>query len=170
MSLALKVLIALVLGLAAGLGASVAGPSIADPLATLLQPVGTIWVSAIRMAIIPLVVSSLLLGVGRAPDARTVGVLGARGLLMFLAMLTAAGLFSLAIAPVVFSRFHVDAAAAEALGPARSPRARPRSREPSPFPHWRSGSSILSPSIRSRLPLTARCFRSSSFRLRWVPR
>lgn len=115
MSLALKVLIALVLGLAAGLGASVAGPSIADPLATLLQPVGTIWVSAIRMAIIPLVVSSLLLGVGRAPDARTVGVLGARGLLMFLAMLTAAGLFSLAIAPVVFSRFHVDAAAAEAL-------------------------------------------------------
>lgn len=115
MSLALKVLIALVLGLGAGLGASVAGPSIADPLATLLQPVGTIWVSAIRMAIIPLVVSSLLLGVGRAPDARTVGVLGARGLLMFLAMLTAAGLFSLAIAPMVFSRFHVDTAAAEAL-------------------------------------------------------
>ncbi len=115
MSLALKVLVALVAGLALGLGATSYSTESAGAVAGALQPVGTLWVSAIRMAIIPLVVSSLLLGVGGAPDARTVGVLGAKGFAMFLAALTAAGLFSVAIAPFVFSGLNIDPAAAESL-------------------------------------------------------
>ena len=67
------------------------------------------------MAIIPLVVSSLLLGVGGAPDARTVGVLGARGLAMFIVTLVAAGLFTLAVGPVAFASLNIDPAAAGAL-------------------------------------------------------
>ena len=115
MSLAVKVLIALVAGLGGGVLASSAGAGVAGPVADLLQLVGTIWVSAIRMAIIPLVVSSLLLGVGGAPDARTVGILGARGLAMFLAMLAVAALFSIAVGPLAFSALSIDPAAAEAL-------------------------------------------------------
>ena len=115
MSLAVKVLIALIVGLAAGLAAASAGVGVAGPATDLLQPIGTIWVSAIRMAIIPLVVSSLLLGVGGAPDARTVGVLGARGLAMFIVALVAAGLFTLAVGPVAFASLNIDPAAAGAL-------------------------------------------------------
>ena len=115
MSLALRVLIALVAGLGAGLVASSAGATVSGPAADLLQPVGTIWVSAIRMAIIPLVVSSLLLGVGGAPDARTVGILGARGMAMFLVMLAAAAILSIAITPIAFAQLTIDPAAAEML-------------------------------------------------------
>ena len=115
MSLAVRVLIALIAGLGAGLLASYAGSGMAAPLADLLQPVGIIWVSAIRMAIIPLVVSSLLLGVGGAPDPRTVGLLGARGLAMFIVMLVMAAVLSLAAAPAAFARLAIDPAAAESL-------------------------------------------------------
>ena len=94
MSLAVRVLIALVAGFGAGLVASTFGAATAGPIADVLQPVGTLWVSAIRMAIIPLVIAALVVGVGGARDTRTVGVLGMRGLVMFLVILAAAGVFS----------------------------------------------------------------------------
>ena len=115
MSLAVRVLIALVAGFGAGLVASTFGAATAGPIADVLQPVGTLWVSAIRMAIIPLVIAALVVGVGGARDTRTVGVLGMRGLVMFLVILAAAGVFSVAIGPVAFSGMHIDAAAAESL-------------------------------------------------------
>jgi proton glutamate symport protein len=115
MSLAIKVLIALVIGLAAGLGIASADADTASKIASGLQPVGTIWVSAIRMAIIPLVFSSLLIGVGGAPDARTVGVLGVRGFAMFLVLLVLAGLFCLAIAPPIFAQIEISPEAAESM-------------------------------------------------------
>jgi proton glutamate symport protein len=115
MSLALKVLVALVLGLGLGLLIAQFDAATAGSIASALQPVGTLWVSAIRMAIIPLVVSSLLLGVGGAPDAKTVGVLGARGLVLFIVLLTIAGLFSLAVAPFVFGKIDIAPEAAAAL-------------------------------------------------------
>ena len=115
MSLAVRVLIALVLGVGFGLALASGSAEAAGTLAGVLQPIGTLWVSAIRMAIIPLIVSSLLLGVGGAPDAKTVGVLGARGLAMFIAMLTVAGIFALAIAPPIFATITIDPAAAESL-------------------------------------------------------
>ena len=115
MSLALKVLIALVVGLGAGLAAQTYGAGATAPIISVLQPIGTIWVSAIRMAIIPLVVSSLLLGVGGAPDARTVGVLGAKGLALFVVMLVVAGIFSITIPPLIFAQMSIDPAAAAAM-------------------------------------------------------
>ena len=67
MSLAVRVLIALVAGFGAGLVASTLGAGTAAPVADALQPVGTLWVSAIRMAIIPLVIAALVVGeIGRA--------------------------------------------------------------------------------------------------------
>jgi proton glutamate symport protein len=115
MSLALKVLVALILGLGIGLGVAQADASAAGSIANALQPIGTLWVSAIRMAIIPLVVSSLLLGVGGAPDAKTVGVLGVRGLVLFIVLLTLAGVFCLLIAPPVLSTLNIAPEAAASL-------------------------------------------------------
>ena len=115
MSLAVRVLIALVAGFGAGLVASTLGAGTAAPIADALQPVGTLWVSAIRMAIIPLVIAALVVGVGGARDTRTVGVLGMRGLVMFLVILAAAGVCSVAIGPLAFAGMQIDAAAAESL-------------------------------------------------------
>lgn len=103
------------LGLGAGLAIASANPDTATSFANVLQPVGTIWVSAIRMAIIPLIVSALLLGVGGAADTAVLRTLGLRGFAAFVVLLLLAGLFSLAVAPPVFARIDIDPSAADAL-------------------------------------------------------
>lgn len=115
MSLALKVLVALVTGLALGLGLATAAPGALAHIVPLVEPVGTLWVSAIRMTIIPLVMSSLIVGVGGAADPKSVGRIGARALLVFVMLLSAAVAASLIAAPPILATIHIDAAAAAAL-------------------------------------------------------
>ncbi|MBM4191430.1 MAG: cation:dicarboxylase symporter family transporter, partial [Gemmatimonadetes bacterium] len=82
MSLTLQVLIALAAGF--GLGLPLAGAEAGPGVVVLrgLEPVGTLFINAIRMTVIPLVVSSLIVGVTSAPDPRTVGRIGARAILL----------------------------------------------------------------------------------------
>ena len=68
-----------------------------------LAPIGTLWVNAIRMTVIPLVVSLLITGVASASDISMVGRIGGRTLAVFLAMLAGATALALPLAMVVFS-------------------------------------------------------------------
>ncbi len=112
MSLALKVLLALVAGLAAGLAiASSGSPSLAH-VVPLIEPVGTLWVSAIRMTIIPLVVSSLIVGVAGSSDVRNIGRLGARALVVFVAMIAVATAIAVVAGPSLIALVHIEPAAA----------------------------------------------------------
>ena len=52
-----------------------------------VAPIGTLWVNAIRMTVIPLVVSLLITGVASAADVTAVGRLGGRTLLVFVLLL-----------------------------------------------------------------------------------
>jgi proton glutamate symport protein len=115
MSLALKVLLALVAGLALGLGLAAVAPATLAHIVPVIEPIGTMWVSAIRMTIIPLVVSSLIVGVGGAADPRSVGRIGARALLVFVALLATAVAAALLAGPPILATIHIDAAAAAAL-------------------------------------------------------
>ena len=115
MSLALKVLIALVAGLALGLGIASSGSPALSSLVPVIEPVGTLWVSAIRMTIIPLVVSSLIVGIGGAADPRTIGRLGLRTLIVFVTMVAVATVISLIAGPPLVGMIHIDPASAEAM-------------------------------------------------------
>ncbi len=115
MSLALKVLIALVAGLALGLGIASSGSPALSSLVPVIEPIGTLWVSAIRMTIIPLVVSSLIVGVGGAADPRTIGRLGLRTLVVFVTMVAVATVISLVVGPPLVSMIHIEPTAAEAM-------------------------------------------------------
>ena len=115
MSLALKVLLALVAGLALGLGIASSGSQSLAHLVPFIEPVGTLWVSAIRMTIIPLVVSSLIVGVGGAADPRSVGRIGVRALVLFVAILSVATLVALLAGPPILAMVHIDPAAAAGL-------------------------------------------------------
>jgi proton glutamate symport protein len=115
MSLALKVLVALIAGLALGLGIVSSGSPALAHLVPVIEPIGTLWVSAIRMTIIPLVVSSLIVGVGGAADPASVGRVGARALLLFIAILGAATLVALLAGPPILASIHIDPAAAASL-------------------------------------------------------
>ncbi len=115
MSLTTKVLIALVAGLATGIAISTSNSTALQMIPGYIEPVGTIWVNALRMVVIPLVVSAILVGITSLPDRRSVGRIGVRALLLALTILASAATFSVVVGPVVMSGLTVDPAAADAM-------------------------------------------------------
>jgi Na+/H+-dicarboxylate symporter len=92
------VIVGLVAGLAVGMGISAAGPGWWQYLPAVVEPVGLIFVNAIRMTVIPLIASALIVGVASMRDVRAVNRLGVRALAIFVAFSGAATLFSAALA------------------------------------------------------------------------
>jgi proton glutamate symport protein len=114
----LQLLLALVLGLAAGLGVSALGPdapAVVTGAVRLIEPIGQLWVNAIRMTVIPLVVSALIVGVTSTPDPRNVGRIGVRALGLFVVMLAVAAAFSVLIGAPLMAGLTIDPASAESL-------------------------------------------------------
>lgn len=115
MSLTTKVLIALVLGMAAGIG--IATTDVAWIRASLrwIEPLGTVFINAIRMTVIPLVVGSLVSGVASAPDVSSIGRLGRRAIAFYIVTLFIAAGFAALVGPILFSTITIDPAAVAAL-------------------------------------------------------
>ncbi|MEO6446196.1 MAG: dicarboxylate/amino acid:cation symporter [Gemmatimonadaceae bacterium] len=108
-------ILALFLGFVVGALATAWHPPTAAVLLAVADPVGTLWVNAIRMTVIPLVVSLLITGVGSIEDVRSVGKLGGRALLLFAFILVGAATFTAFVAPWLFEFLTVDPVAATAL-------------------------------------------------------
>lgn len=115
MPLTLQVLLALLAGLGLGLGIAGSDSVAAQTTLGLLGPIGTLFINAIRMTVIPLVVSSLIVGVTAAPDPKSVGRVGARSLLIFVIVLTLASGMGVALGAPLLAAFPLDPAAVEAL-------------------------------------------------------
>ena len=90
-----RVLVALGLGLGGGAAVAASGSGALLSAANAVAPIGQLWINAIRMTVIPLVVSLLITGIASAADLRSVGRLGGRTLLTFGAMI--AGLAAIVI-------------------------------------------------------------------------
>ncbi|HVT40248.1 MAG TPA: cation:dicarboxylase symporter family transporter [Gemmatimonadaceae bacterium] len=107
-------------------GGALIGASGSEPLvraADFIAPVGTLWVNAIRMTVIPLVVSLLITGVASAADLKAIGRLGGRTLLVFVVLLAGVAAVVMPVAPSVFALLPrgtappaLPAGAAEAAG------------------------------------------------------
>ena len=115
MSLTKRVLVALGAGLVLGIAVSATGDSRLLSAVSFLQPIGLLWVNAIRMTVVPLVFSLLIVGVASAADAATVGRLGARTFGLFLAFLICSAVLTALFAPPIFSLLHIDPAVAASL-------------------------------------------------------
>src|SRR4051812_30709377 len=98
-----RVLLALTLAIGAGVltAATQSSPMLA--LAGSISPIGTLWVSAIRMTVIPLVVSLLITGVASTADVKSVGRLGGRSILVFVLMLAGAAVMVVPVAAALFA-------------------------------------------------------------------
>ncbi len=72
-----------------------------------IEPIGTLWVNAIRMTVIPLVVASLIAAFAGAPDARTVGRVGGLSVSVFLIMLAATAVITVLATPPLLARVNV---------------------------------------------------------------
>jgi len=91
------------------LGATVLGFAIAasgSPTllhwADLLAPVGALWVTGIRMTVIPLVVALIVSGIAGGADENDLGKIGARVVAVFLGLLTLFAVIAVPAAPFAF--------------------------------------------------------------------
>jgi Na+/H+-dicarboxylate symporter len=115
MSLGTKALIGLAAGLAAGAGiAAAARPGLAAA-GSGVEVVGTLWINAILMTILPLVVSKLVVSLAGRDDGRTLGRAGRRAAVGCLALLAGGAAISAAVMPAVFARLPIDQAASASL-------------------------------------------------------
>ena len=108
MSSTTRVLIGLVAGLVTGITLATFAPSVSAAVVPVVEPVGTIWLRALQMTVVPLVVSLLITGVTSASDAAATGRLAVRTLTLFTVLLAAAALFTALAAPVLFRVWPAD--------------------------------------------------------------
>ncbi|HKW08830.1 MAG TPA: cation:dicarboxylase symporter family transporter [Gemmatimonadaceae bacterium] len=98
-----RVLVALAAALGGGALIAASGSKPLIDAADALAPVGTLWVSAIRMTVIPLVVSLLITGVASATDVGSIGRIGGRTLVVFVLLLAAIAAIVIPLAPALFA-------------------------------------------------------------------
>jgi len=115
MTLTTRVLIALGAGVAVGLVLNRISPDVSQATAAAVEPVGTLFVNAIRMTVIPLVVSILIVGIATAGSGASVARLGGRGVVVFVVLLVLSGVVGAIVAPPILSTVHVDPSAVAAL-------------------------------------------------------
>ena len=115
MSLTTRVLIALVAGLGLGLLVSVSGNPALVNATRWIEPLGSLFINAIRMTVIPLVVGSLVAGIASAPDTSSLGKVGLRAIVLFLVTLFVAAIVTAIVTPPLLGLFVIDPAAQASL-------------------------------------------------------
>ncbi|MCP4315569.1 MAG: dicarboxylate/amino acid:cation symporter [Hyphomicrobiales bacterium] len=108
-----QILIALVAGLVVG--------AIWGPGAENIKPIGTVFISLIKMLIVPLVFSSLVVGVCSIEDTKKMGRIGAKSLGLYLITTAIAIAIGLIVGIVLQPGAGIDMAAAVAATPKESP-------------------------------------------------
>src|SRR5581483_3947586 len=98
-----RVIVALGAAIAGGVLIAASGSKPLLDAADALAPIGALWVSAIRMTVIPLVVALLITGVASATDVGAIGRVGGRTLLVFGALLVAAAAIVVPLMPPLFA-------------------------------------------------------------------
>jgi Na+/H+-dicarboxylate symporter len=116
-STGVQVTLGLVIGLALGmlLSHETAPSAFLSGLLATLDIVGTAWINAVRMTVIPLVVPLLIVGVAGGNDLRHTGTVGAKAFGWMLLLLIACALFSSVVSSVWFDSLVLDPAATARL-------------------------------------------------------
>src|SRR5438067_5934298 len=98
-----RVLVALAAAIGGGALVAASGSKPLIEAADAVAPVGTLWVNAIRMTVIPLVVWLLITGIASATDIGTVGRIGGRTLVVFGLLLAAIAAIVVPLASALFA-------------------------------------------------------------------
>jgi proton glutamate symport protein len=113
--LSLLVLLALVVGILAGMGVRTAESDLLHSIADFLQGLGRLWLNALRMTVVPLIFALLVTAVASVSDAAASGRLAVRALVVFAVMLGAAMTYVALAAPALLALWPGDPAATAAL-------------------------------------------------------
>lgn len=109
------ILSALVAGMLLGIAIETAAPHAATASLPFVEPVGLLWLNALKMTIVPLVVALLITGITATADAARAGKLAARAVATFLVAIILTGTMSLMMTPLLLRLFPLSTGAADAL-------------------------------------------------------
>ena len=114
-SLSVRVVIALLAGLAVGAAAAAFGGEGSRHVIEMVEAVGALWLNALRMTVVPLIFAVMVTGIAGVADAAATGRLAARALVWIVALMTLGAVFALGFAQVFYAVGPVTGAAAAAL-------------------------------------------------------
>ncbi len=109
------ILSALVAGMLLGIGIELVAPDAGTASLPFVEPIGLLWLNALKMTIVPLVVALLITGITATADAARAGKLAARSVMIFLGAIFLSGTMSLLMTPLLLRLFPLSTGAAEAL-------------------------------------------------------
>ncbi|MGH7619307.1 MAG: dicarboxylate/amino acid:cation symporter, partial [Gemmatimonadaceae bacterium] len=110
-----RVVLGLIAGLIVGSVIGAIGGAGALRVVSWIEPIGQIWVNAIRMTIVPLVVSLLFVSVARRDASHKLGRVGGVTLATFFALLVFAAVVSLLLSPALMRDMKLSTDAITAL-------------------------------------------------------
>ena len=110
-----RILLALIVGLGAGIASIAAGGAWVAQAIAIAEPVGGLWLNALQMTIVPLVVALLITGIAASAEAARAGRLASRALILFVVLLWISALVAALLMPLFLDLFPLPADSAAAL-------------------------------------------------------
>ena len=98
-----RVFIGLVSGAAVGLGLARWAPEMVGAVEAVAMPVGTLWLHALQMTVVPFVISLIIVGVTQAADVAAGGRIARRTLTWIILLASASAAFTALVAPALFA-------------------------------------------------------------------
>lgn len=111
----LPALIAMAAGFSLGLIARQTQSPLLLKFTEVADPLGTVWTNALRMVVLPLMVSYIVLAINSVKQARTAGKLGGIAMITWVSMLAVAGVFAFTAGSALLAAFPIDDAARAAF-------------------------------------------------------
>ena len=115
MSASTRILIGLGMGLIGGISFSLLDMSADSLLPSIIEPVGTLWVNAIRMTVVPLLMALMITAIAGQETTGTVAQLGGKTMALFVTMIAASSLFTFIVAPPLIAMLNIDPEASRSL-------------------------------------------------------
>jgi Na+/H+-dicarboxylate symporter len=116
----IRILLALLLGLGAGIASVATGGAWVEQAINIAEPIGGMWLNALRMTIVPLVVSLLVTGIAATAVAARASKLAARSMILFVVILWLATMMAAVVTPLLLNLFPLPQEAAASLRSALS--------------------------------------------------
>ncbi|MBY0300686.1 MULTISPECIES: dicarboxylate/amino acid:cation symporter [Sphingomonas] len=115
MTQASRILVALLAGLFAGIALAALAPAVVPGATAFAEPIGTAWLHALQMTIVPLVVALLVTGVAATAEAARAGRLAARAIALYVTLLAVSASVAALLTPLILSIVPLPVASADAL-------------------------------------------------------
>ncbi len=115
MSASTRILVGLALGLIGGIAYSILDSDATSSLPAIIEPLGTLWVNAIRMTVIPLLMALMITAIAGQGTTGVAAQLGGKTIALFVAMICASSLYTLMVAPPLLALLNIDPEASRSL-------------------------------------------------------